>query len=313
MYRSILVPLDGSVFGEQALPWALCLARRCGAALTLMHVHAPIRSVYLEGAIFLDESLETDLRDRQQTYLQGVANRLRRVRPDMPVAIKIVEGEVAQLLAAEVASHGADLVVMTTHGRGPLGRFWLGSVADLLVRQSPAPVLLIRPGKAAVDLGQEPMLKHVLVPLDGTLLAEQILEPAMTMAKLMEAGITLARIVKPVVPVSYPVEAATMTQAVQSIQLRVEQLQAQLLDEARKYLDTVAARVRTRGFSVETLVDIEQQPAVAILHAAGETNRSLIALETHGRRGLSRLFLGSVADKVIRGAGVPVLVHRPIH
>jgi nucleotide-binding universal stress UspA family protein len=313
MYTNICVPLDGSPFGEHALPLAVSLANRSGSTLTLMHVHTPIKNVYLEGAAFIDESLETELRVSQLAYLQSVRDRVRHQFPSLPVVTRLLHGEVASRLADEAATLKADLMVLTTHGRGPMGRFWLGSVADSLVRQSHVPLLLVRPGKGAPDLKQEPVLRHLLIPLDGSELAEQILETALTLAKLLEADITLVRIVKPVVPLDYPVEVATAAAAVQSVLERVEALQSQLLDEAQKYLDSVARRVKAGGFSVSTRVDFEQQPATAILQDIEESDLHMVALETHGRRGLSRLFLGSVADKVIRGASVPVLVHRPIH
>src|SRR5438067_676921 len=115
------------------------------------------------------------------------------------------------------AFDGADLVVMTTHGRGPLGRLWLGSVADALVRDLAMPLLLVRPQETAPDFKREPLLKHLLLPLDGSPLAEQMLEPAVALGTLMEADYTLLRVIKPVVPIDDRLEGTSAAQLAQSL------------------------------------------------------------------------------------------------
>jgi nucleotide-binding universal stress UspA family protein len=312
MYRSLLVPLDGSGFGEQALPLALSIARRAGATLQLVHVHTPLAAAYSDGSLVLDASLDLHLKRHGQAYLDSIAQRLASVT-SVPVRTVLLEGEIAATIRAAAASTGVDLVVMTTHGRGPLGRLWLGSVADALVRELSMPLLLVRPQDAAPDFASEPPLKHVLLPLDGSPLAEQMLEPALALGNLMGADYTLLRIIKPVVPIEDQLEGTSAAQLAQSFLKRVETIHVQLCKEAQDYLERVAVRLRGRALHVQTRVAVEQQPAVAILQEAMASSHDLIALETHGRRGLSRLLLGSVADKVLRGASLPVLVHRPIY
>jgi nucleotide-binding universal stress UspA family protein len=312
MYHSILVPLDGSAFGEHALPLALSIARRAGAELQLLHVYAPLAAVYAEGAAFIDRELDHELKERQRTYLSEVAQRLKgfaevRVRPI------VLEGAVAPTVRATAQGTGAGLVVMTTHGRGALARLWLGSVADQLVRDLPVPLLLVRPGEAAAEFGSEPVLKHLLLPLDGSPLAEQMIEPAVALGSLMDADYTLLRVVRSVAPAPAGAEGLAANVWVQSLMDRMAKLEAAVRKEAEGYLEGVAGRLRARSLRVRTAVAVENQPAVGILHQAAAPGIDAVALETHGRHGLARLFLGSVADKVIRGAPVPVLVHRPRH
>jgi nucleotide-binding universal stress UspA family protein len=314
MYRQILVPLDGSYFGEHALPLALGLARRAGAKLDLVHVYTPLATAYTEHPLWSDDSLEALLKKHQQDYLDHTAERLAKVSP-VSVSGVVLEGEVVEEICKRVEKTGAGLVVMTAHGRGPLGRFWLGSVADALVRQSPVPVLLVRPGEAAPDLGGEPVPQHFLLPLDGSDLAEQMIDPAVELGSLAGADYTLLRVTQPVLPalsypMAFPMEGASLGQLTQETLDQLEAANERLRQEAQDYLDRVAQRLRARGLRVQTRVATEQQPATAVLEAAA-TKIDLIALETHGRRGLSRLVLGSVADKVIRGAHLPVLVHHP--
>jgi nucleotide-binding universal stress UspA family protein len=303
MLHALLVPLDGSPFAEQALPLALSVARRARATIQLAHVHVPL--VYFHDYEKLEGLLDEKIREREHAYLEGVAQKLTGVSVVPVTSTLLPEGPVSDALQKQAAATEA-LVVMTTHGRGALSRFWLGSVADELVRRGPATLLLVRPREDAADPAREPALQHVLIPLDGSPHAEQVLDSALELGGLMQARYTLVRVVAPV-----PVVGADLPgYAAGGLDLpRLEQLQT----EARAYLEAVADRLRARSLQVQTCVVVNKQPAIGILETARTQAVDLIALETHGRSGLPRLFLGSVADKVVRGATVPVLVHRSIH
>jgi nucleotide-binding universal stress UspA family protein len=313
MYRSLLVPLDGSMFGEHALPLALSIARRARAGLQVVHVHSPMEATYVPDGVFIDEGLDARLKQGEQAYLDGIVKRLAAVS-DVRVTSALLEGQdISASVRERAIGAGVDLVVMTTHGRGAMGRFWLGSVADRLVRDLLMPLLLVRPEDAAPDFGRKVVLKHMLLPLDGSPFAEQMLEPAVALGSLMDADYTLLRVIKPVWPGGYDFHGAGLGQEAQSLLDQIDRAQEQLRKEAEEYLHRVAERLRERSLRVQTWVEVEEQPAVAILKRATAPAIDLVALETHGRRGLSRLFLGSVADKVIRAASLPVLVHRPLH
>jgi nucleotide-binding universal stress UspA family protein len=312
MFRSILVPLDGSPFGEQALPLALGIARRAGAALKLLHVQVPLVALPPEAGVYLGPPIEEEIARRQRAYLDGVARRIA-ADSSVPVSTAIVEGEVAPMIRAHAAQEQVDLVVMSTHGRGPLARFWLGSVADELVRELAVPLMLVRPQDQAVDFRSDPVPRHILLPLDGTPTAEQIIPAALAVGKLVDADYTLVRVIGPVMPTSYYMEGSGLAQMAETMLDEIEQMQSQLRQEAQTYLEGVSARLREQSLRVQTRVVVDAQPASAILKASAALGNGLIALETHGRRGLQRMFLGSVADKVVRGASLPVLVHHPVH
>lgn len=309
MYRKILVPLDGSPFGEQALPLGAAIARRAGAHLELVHVLTPLPIVYPEAILGADTSLDASYRARQQEYLAGAARRIQ-ARASATTAT-LLSGEVALAVQHHAETTDANLVVMTTHGRGALGRFWLGSTADQLLRRLRTPLLLVRPHEGAINWDDEPALGHVLLPLDGTEVAEQMIEPAANLAQLMNADVTLLRVVRPVLPVSVPSEPASVGAGAQMLLEHVRAAHEELCSQARGYLEGVAQRLRQRGLKVATKIEAHEQPARAILEIARPPAIDLVALGTHGRGGLSRLLLGSVADKVVRAAEVPVLVRRP--
>src|SRR5687767_7097586 len=119
MYRSLLVPLDGSDFGEHALPLALSLARRLGASLQIVHVYAPPWGVYQELGGRYEAALDRELRERDRVYLDGVVKRLAAVAPSS----ELLDGPVADSISRHAVATEADLLVMATHGRGPVGRF----------------------------------------------------------------------------------------------------------------------------------------------------------------------------------------------
>jgi len=304
--RSILVPLDGSTFGEHALPLAAALARRAGATLHLVHVHQAEVPVAVEGFAVLDTE---DLHVRQDE-LSYLADASRRVAEKDPVALKTAllegDGDVVEGLKSYVKRESIDLVVMSTHARGALGRFWLGSVADDLAHELDRPLLLVRPHEGKPDLRRDFNLHSILVPLDGTMLAEQALEPAVELGKLFDAELDLVRVNLPPVMPSYLPEGmvtAPLPEPMLDLQKREE-------EEAKSYLGGVAARVTAGGARVRTHVIRQESPAAGILTEAKADHADLIAMETHGRRGFARLFVGSVADEVLRGGAAPVLLHR---
>jgi nucleotide-binding universal stress UspA family protein len=313
MYLSLLVPLDGSPFGEQALPLALSIARRAGATIHLVHVHNPATEPY-QPTVAPHSSkspLHIQREREQQEYLEGIAARLRQAA-SVPVHPVLIKGAVVPMLRATATSMEADLVIMTTHGRGVLGRFWLGSVADNLLRELPVPLLLVRPREDAPPLDVEPDLRRVLVPLDGTPLGEAVLEQAIALGSLMKAEYLLVHVIPPLEPVAMPVGAQAVG-GLESAVAHAESVHKLIRQEAEAYLEGVAQRLRDRGLRVRIRVTVGGQPGVAILREAELLAADLIALETQGHRGLSRVLLGSVADKVVRGATIPVLVQRPVY
>jgi nucleotide-binding universal stress UspA family protein len=310
MYRSVIVPLDGSSFGEHALPLAASIARRSNASLQLVHVVTPLSAVYAETLLAPDPEIEAEYVAQHCKYLERMAGRVKEFT-GVTASCVVLSGEVALTLRMHMAKESPDLIVMTTHGRGALGRFWLGSMADDLVRHLHTPLLLVRPGGKAPEWSPLPAPRHLIVTLDGTPVAEQILEPALALAGLMEAELTLLRVIKPVIPMSMVPEGVTLDESTLRLQERIEAVQREQSHKARTYLEQVAERLRHNNRAVQTRVMTEDNTSRAILHAGATGATDLIALATHGRRGLQRLLLGSVADKVIRGATVPVLVLRP--
>src|SRR5690606_21989880 len=200
-----------------------------------------------------------------------------------------------------VREHAIDLVVMTTHGRGGISRAWLGSVADSFIRQSTAPILLIRPDareRSATAARQAPA-RHILIPLDGSETAERVIGAAVKLGSPSAARYLLLRVVTPLsVVADYGPPSAVFDDPTLSDRRR----------EAVEYVSRLAERMSDDGFDVAGAVVIAPSAAAAITEYADAHDADLIAIGTRGLGGPRRMLLGSVADKIVRTSRRPVLV-----
>jgi len=290
MAATILVPLDNSRFGEHALPVAVGIARKTGARVHVVHCHEPpLPPMYPVSGAPYDANLDRALRDQEVGYLAKIADRVLQTC-GVAVRTELLSAPTVPTLISYATDAGVDLIVMTTHGRGGISRAWLGSVADAVVRRTSVPVLLLRPRDEDIVLTCEPQTSHMLIPLDGSDLSEGILPPALAIAQLSGARITLLQVVPP------KDDGIDVPEAERGLALR--------------YLNDTAA-VLPDDVDVGVAVEVHASPAVAILEYAALNGVDLVALATHGRGGWSRVRLGSVADKVVRGTMMPVLLYRP--
>lgn len=301
MQGPIVVPLDGSQLSEHALTLGIVFARRDRVPLHLVRVHQPLP----EGEYALLDKLSAELRAADQEYLDKVAGRVRSVF-EGEVEVSLLEGPVASSIEAYARAHRAALIVATTHGRGGLSRMWLGSTVDALVRLEGIPVLAMRPDEGPPNLTRIQGLRHILVPLDGSEDSEAVLPRATALGGSRDVRYTLVQVVRatpPLIAVPGPWPPRSVTPAPAMIE--------QLVTRAETYLREVAARLHAGGIEdVRSMVVVDDHPANALLRCVSTYKTDLIAMATHGR-GASRLVVGSVADKVLRGAGRPVLLVRP--
>lgn len=300
--HSILVLLDGSRFSEYVLPTATSLARASGARLHLLMVHEPALALATPAGARLDLGQDgREVRANQDAYLAAKARELGMAGPNA-VTHELIDGIVAPAILRAVAANPPGLIVMSTHGRGPLTRLWLGSVADHLVRHSRVPILLLRPKHGLEAPPPALNLRRILLPLDLSLPSETILEAVRPLASATHAHITLLHVVEPML--------GPATAPPYSIALGPEALDAKLVN-AERHLAELANDLRTAGLRVATRVELGIGVAAVILKSLEATQFDLVAMSTTGAGGLRRALLGSVVDKVIRGAEKPVLVRRP--
>lgn len=300
MFTRILTPLDGSEQSENAIPLAATLARASGGTVILARIEE-IPAAYSPafappmGADFIDAEHEESVayleRTRNLPALRGVT-----------VETDTVAGAPALTLLGVIAAKHADLVVMTSHGRTGLSRWVLGSVAQHIAHDSPVPVLVLRAsgGVPAMTSADDRQRLPVLVPLDGSPLAEEALTPA---AQLLTAIM--------------PHGELHLTLIVTPLQAIVENMpDALVMEGAKVYLRERAERLEREwpGLSVTWSVGVGVDPAEAILREAqGADGRrcGAIAMATHARSGMSHWAFGSVTERVLHGATLPLLIVRP--
>ena len=291
---TILVPLDGSELAERALPYAERLARARAGHMLLVRA-AELFLPTGEECVEAEHPFVADGR----AYLHAIAEKLRGA--GVPVETVVPYGRPVDEIVALIGSRHADLVVMASHGRSGLGRWLYGSVADALMRQSPAPIVLVPPDTVSPTGITWPT--RILVPLDGSGSAELALGPAMALAAQVGSELVLVQVV-PWPPYVIPDAAGIVT-------LEPEEL----LATAQSYLQDVAQRLKdchapTKP-SVRCKAVLRRSVATSIADLAEQESADLIAMTTHGRGGLQRLVLGSVATGTLRSTATPLLLVRP--
>jgi nucleotide-binding universal stress UspA family protein len=182
MYRSILVPVDGSASAEYALAVAVALAGRVGSAVHIVHVVGE----RVTDALPVYGVTGSAARAATEHYVQSMADRFRAPLGGRVTGI-VTEGSPAPTIVAQATQVGADLIVMASHGRTGASRFWLGSVADAVIRSAPSPVLMVR------GVGGH-AFSRVLVPLDGSATSEAVIPHAITLARADAASIHLLQV-----------------------------------------------------------------------------------------------------------------------
>lgn len=288
-FRSLLVPLDGSLAAEHAIPWALDIARRSGGSLRLVYVHQVPRATPRRWPIGDGNAYDRRRQELHLEYFVGVAERISRISA-VPVAPLVLEdSNVAESLAD--AGRSSDMVVMATRRRGAIGRLFGGSVVTQLLRRTTLP-LLIAPGyKYPVGRALPKSIRRVLIPLDGSANNEAILDAASELSSLTAAECGLLRVVP-----RRPYAGTPWNEKE---------------DEALSYLNRVAARLRRRPSAVHTeIVSSDEAVGEVILANAQASDSDLIALTSTRRGGLADGFERSPVSYLLGKAHLPILVMR---
>jgi len=296
MFKNILVPLDGSFVGETALPYARALARRTGASLTLVRAaHLPM------GAGDRGAEYQRVIADSEE-YLRAQAEDLEAggfaVQTGVPFG-----GSPATWITEEVDMRHADLIVMATHDRSGPNRWLHGSVAESVVSHADVPVLLVRATEGEIPIERLGTPRpEFIVPLDGSPLAEAALPLARGLAKALGGHLVLVGVI--------PAPGQLIAEQGGAIGTYVGSNHARLEGDAREYLEAILRGLIAVGLSVEAAVR-QGKPATQIGEVARERGAAAVVMATHGRTGLVRAVLGSVAGEVVHLGTSPVILVRP--
>jgi nucleotide-binding universal stress UspA family protein len=302
LFQKALVPLDGSVLAEGILPWISRIATGFKMPLVLMSavdsdaIDVPrgfgdreARNRRMEE---IAERMESSLRDRFGEIAGDLSSH------GVSATVRVTRGHPADEILRGAEEEGCDLIAMATHGRNVMGQGVLGNVTDKIVHSSNVPTLTILPENAADYDADSAPLSKVIVPLDGSELAEASLPRVEQLAGKLSLEIILVRAVN---------LSSMLLSDIDTAHISLEDEQTALSDDAAGYLEQVAARLRADGFKVSTEV-LHGPPGQTIGEFGDQTPESMIVLTSRGRSGISRWVLGSVAETLVRVSGDPVLI-----
>lgn len=283
MYKKILVPLNGREPAECILDIAGAIASRAGAQIDFVHVGEVAQAIAT----------------RQDAYLAHKASEMSE-KWSIKTSCSIIDderyepntkAEIAGAIFQYVCDRDVDLVILARMGKGGIVRAWLSSVSKHMVNWSSVPVLLWRAAGGMPQPNMITAIQRIIVPLDGSRVSEEILPHALKMAQLLNITLHLIRITTPA-------------------QHRGSVLP---MDIARRYLDEILSGLSLQGAQVIAKVILADSVAKAILDYAGggPDADSMIAMSTHGRTGIARVLLGSIAESVLDNATVPLMLYRP--
>ncbi len=313
MYENIIVPLDGSDASRQVLPYARSIAKTVGATLHLIGVLEPLNRVdnlsrmgsgaqnapMSQSELVLSEdwrALVGGLRREARERLDAAAEESR--NRGIETTVELLEGEAAEQIIAAGNRQGESLIAMSTHGRSGIGRWMLGSVTDKVVKHTSTPVLIIRAQRE--EPPDDVALSKVVLPLDGSELAERAIPHAVAFANAFGAGITILRSSSPTAyGFGYADYYAAQTYT---------DISSEVLSDVRDYVTSAVGRIQGMGVASVEERTPEGNPGAAIIDEVGDDRTKLVVMTTHGRTGVGRWVLGSVTDRVIQHSAGPVMV-----
>ena len=307
MYTRILAPLDGSKVSERILPYAQALAAGLSLPVTLLFAVEPEHPSISQSLnqIRHQEETESHRSGQARRYLDAAAARLRNTGLSVDTATP--HGEPSATIVDEAAKDPGMLITMASHGRSGLARWWLGSVTDKVLHLTGNPLLIIRSG-AEPQAAPEGALERITVPVDGSDLAEQILPHVAYISAAMGLAVDLVQVTP---SESEYYRSMSVAPGVLPPTLPSYQSFADIVDyEAWNYLADVKGRLEQQGAHSVTEHVLHGTAADSIADLAIATANNLVAMTTHGRSGVGRLVLGSVAERVVRQSGDPVLLVR---
>jgi nucleotide-binding universal stress UspA family protein len=300
MFERILVPLDGSSLSEEVLGYVGPLARAFSAEVLLLHVIASVELLrVLPPSHPYADLLRREGTNIGRSFLERAAAPLREQGIHVQTAVTATEDRsIPELLLEHAREENVQLIAMATHGQGGLDRVIFGSVANRMLQAAQTPLLLVRP---TGDLdAKQVSLRTIVVPLDGSELAETVLPLVVELSQKLNLEVRMLY----VLPLASQIYVGTTYYWYPADLLDVAR------DAAKSYLKGVAERLQRDGLTAHMDV-IEGEASSQIVDYVQRTPDCIVALSTHGRSGIGRWLIGSVADKVIRSSGRPVLVLRP--
>jgi nucleotide-binding universal stress UspA family protein len=272
MYKKILVPLDISELSMVALPYAEQMAGRLGSEIILLSVSESAEAQDYHKHQMHVETIINATKHNAERYLEKPGVKA------IKVESVVLVGHPAEEIIDYADKEDIDLIVMATHGRSGIGRWALGSTVDKVMRATERPVALIRAKGVHPDVREKGILNKALVPLDGSKEGEAVIPYIEELASRLKAEVILLQVGSPKA-------------------------------DTEDYLEKVGGRLKGKGITTRFEVRVGDA-AGEIIRFADEIDADLVAMSTHGRSGIGRWALGSVAERVLNAGNTPLLLVR---
>jgi nucleotide-binding universal stress UspA family protein len=299
MFTRMLIPLDGSKTAEKVLPYARFVARALKLPVELLGVvdiAEMATHITAARASHLDSVIEDSVRNSEQ-YLKGIAGTF----PGVSTKCTVEKGKPEQLIIETAAADQGTFIAMATHGRSGINRWLLGSIAEKVLRGTTNPILLVRATEEA-KAESVASLKSIVVPLDGSELAEGVLPVVAELATTLKVAVVLFR--------AYNIPTSAYAGDEGFYAINYDEMITAMRDEAVEYLEKQTEAVKKMGIANVSSVAKEGFAADEIISLSRQSPDNLIAMSTHGRSGVKRWVLGSVTETIVRHSADPVLVIR---
>jgi nucleotide-binding universal stress UspA family protein len=312
MYRKMLVPLDGSKLAEETFPYARELAGRLDLDLDFLYVNDPHMPQLLPMSQFYIEKIAESVKAQIQIIQANTVGK----EAARPVQVKshVATGYPADEILKYAEENKIDIILLATHGASGVRRWAMGSVAHQVLHASKIPVWLVRSGIPEQIVYDQWPRRTILVPLDGSKLAESAVPHAEAIAKQRGAQVTELLLLSIYAPTIYPIKYYFQTDYPPTIPLKYEDYVQQEIDQARelcrKYLKNMADRISAKGINVRTQA-VMGEAAEEIVKYAHQNPFQLIVMASHGRSGIRHLAFGSVAERVLLEVNTPVFLITP--
>lgn len=303
MFKVIMAPTDGSNLERPAIALAVRLAKRFDAELHLVRVETPpvaVDPASSPGVLEITEETVAEARRARLTKLEALGAECRALG-EIRVITALERGIITSTLSEYARRSNVELIVMASHSRGGLERLALGSVTDYLIRRADVPVVVVKPSLSFTPNDAARIFNRILVPLDGSALAAQIVPAVVALASQMNATVNLIYVLTPLTYAQKEIMQPGLPWWDEDIAI------------ANAYLADAAESIAKAGLSVAKEVVLSDDVASAILDYGVRMGADLIALATNGAGGLSRLLFGGVADQITRRSSTSLLVFHPEH
>ncbi|MDQ6834427.1 MAG: universal stress protein [Chloroflexota bacterium] len=299
MSSRIIVPLDGSPLAESALPYALALASATGTTVTLMQV-VPSSHLMRDYYVRYDASMEAEQAATAGAALEARARSLSSAT--LPINAYIAVGDAAEEIVRYAERGGETYIVMATHGRGGVLHWAFGSVARKVLTAATVPTLIVRSETEPERPAQAVTIRNLLVPLDGSTLAEKAVPLARDLARTLGAQVTLVRVVPFLTSlIASPYEPM--------LAMNDDGAMEEMRMSAREYLTKINQTFIAAGVTSDMVVKQGGAP-IALLELLDTKKYDLVVMSTHGRTGAKRWVLGSVAERLVEASHTPVMLVR---